>query len=441
MKLQRRDFLKLGIAHTIVGFYPKGMAAQSVPFNQKSSGPSILQGATDETRTQFSILFQTATNLEIFVTDQSDSKIWAPDSFQVIEQPGHPQKITKVTFSSLNPKETYFLSIQDKQSFKTIDRRQFQTLDLSAPDFRFAICSCMDEAQHQADIWKDLVSKKPQMLFFVGDSVYADRGAPASGANPSHLWSRFCDARNTLDIFFSPRLIPILAVWDDHDFGLNDSNSENYPFVEASQKNFLSFFAQEESHCEFLKRGPGISSALRFKNQLVILADDRSYRKPRGSKDRYAHWGQEQENWMLSLIEQTRGPSWIMNGSQVFPSVLWKESVSGEHKAQFKGFLNELSKRDSKVIFASGDVHYSEISRIETEAIGYETFEVTSSSMHSKSFPGFPDIVPNDRRIASTGSRNYVLVGSTPRENGADLTVTSYSSSGNKLFQKALRIG
>jgi hypothetical protein len=102
-----------------------------------------------------------------------------------------------------------------------------------------------------------------------------------------------------------------------------------------------------------------------------------------------------------------------MNGSQFFPSVIWKESVSRDHAEQLKKLSQELRAIGKQVTFASGDVHYSEISEIDFDVLGYDAVEVTSSSIHSKPIPGAPWIVPNPMRVRATGDRNYVLVTSS----------------------------
>ena len=433
MKIDRRNMLKLGAVQFASLFLSRKIRASippERPFFKKK--PSILQGATDESQTQFSVLYNSDIQLNVFVSDRNE-KIWQPDKIQKTKFNEHPQMITKAFFTGLNSDETFFLNVKNSQTGLVLDRREFQTLKLTDDGLRFALCSCMDNKFHKADIWQDLVDKNPQIIFFLGDHVYADHGAPL-GATPYKLWERFCEARQTLDIFFAPRLIPILATWDDHDFGLNNAHSENYPHVKKSQVNFLSFFAQDEDYCHFLRRGPGVSSAFQWNSQLFVLLDDRSFRKPKRSKDRYAHWGEEQEKWMLNLIRENSGPVWIMNGSQFFPQSIFQESVSRNHQVQFEGVMAELKNISSKIIFASGDVHYSEVSKIEKKFLGHETYEITSSSIHSKNSPGGLHVIPNSRRIAGTNSRNYIIVNSNIVNNNLIITVDCYNPSENCLF-------
>lgn len=394
MKMSRRDLIKLSAVQAVTfALAPNAIAGSEDVLNLTSSkqqnGLSIYQGATDESKTQFSIMIDSKIPFEVFVTDKYE-KIWNVDKISIITSPGHHKKIIKAFFVDLDADGSYFLNVVHAESNAKLDRREFKMLKADRNDIRFALCSCMDDRHHKAAIWQNIVSKKPDVIFFLGDFVYVDSGRDT--VNPARMWKRFCEARQTLEIFFTPVLIPILATWDDHDFGLNNSTSVDFPYVKQSQDNFLSFFGQDEEYCSYLKRGPGVSSALKINSQLFILLDDRSYRKERDSEDRHAHWGKEQEEWMLDLIAQNDGPSWIMNGSQYFPQKRRKETVSGNHPVQLKGFLRELKKlqTNSRVIFVSGDVHFSEVSNIEKELLGYGTFEITSSSIHSINFPSSP---------------------------------------------------
>ncbi|MBC7372256.1 MAG: alkaline phosphatase D family protein [Bdellovibrionaceae bacterium] len=443
MGFRRRDFIKWGLLQTAVLTLAGRAKAEAEKITKIvfKTGPSILQGATDETRTQFSILQDVKTNYEIFVTD-TKGRIYPPDEVRPVIFSTHPKKISKVYFSGLFPNEVFQLKLRDVKTQQIADTREFQTLDLTKTTLKFALCSCLKESYHEAEIWKNMVLQKPDVIFFVGDTVYADKGAPKDGADPTHLWKRFCEARTVLEIYYSKKLIPILATWDDHDFGLNDSNRFTYPYIQESQWNFQQFFAQEESHCRFIKRGPGISTAFQYNEQLFLLLDNRTFRDRNGSRDRYAHWGQEQESWMLELMRKNSGPTWLMTGSQVFPSAPFKPSLSRDHVGQFAGFMKELKTTPSKVVFVSGDVHFSEISLIDTPEVGYRTYELTSSAVHSNGIPGAPGVIPNKRRLmgASIGDRNYIMVDSTAKGLGSTFSATCYSVSGKIYFKRNLEV-
>ena len=439
MKIKRRQFLKLSLTQSALTLLTSRRTfAHTEPeednfrFIQRDN-PSILQGATGETSTQFSVVYKNGVELKAVAEDDKGQLHEAYDAAVSVFNEQLPA-IHKFYFKKLDPESTYFLKIIDKNNDDLLDEREFQTLNLNKGSLRFAFGSCMEDTRHDPEIWKDLEAQKPDVMFFIGDSVYADRDGfgQFSMADPERLWERFSRARATLEFFFIKRLIPCIATWDDHDFGYNDADSTEYPFVSESQKNFLNFYAQDNSDLKNFVKGPGVSSAYYIGSHVFILMDNRSFRKKRGSKERYAHWGKEQELWMTNIVNQHEGASWIMNGSQMFPSMPFKESFSRDHKENFNALINELKESTSKLLFCSGDVHFSEVTQIDSSIFGYKTYELTSSSIHSRGTP--PWLVPNLNRIKSAGKRNYLLV-ETELKGNTDLRVSSRSSEDEINFE------
>lgn len=427
MDISRRKLLQLGLLHAGMGALP--LRADTLKRVERRTGPSILQGATDDSKTQFSVVHAANKNYNFKVRSMS-GQIWTPDQVVKHSLKGQDRVIRKVYFSGLHLNELFILSLFDAKTGALVEEREFKMLDIGKRRLRFALCSCMDEFEHKPEIWSDLVTQELDLIFFVGDSVYCDYGSK-DGVGAAHLWRRFAESRATLEIYFSKRLIPIVATWDDHDFGKNDCGRD-YPFAKESLINFFQFFAMDPSYCSALERGPGASSRVTIGEQQFILMDDRTWRVAGASRERYAHWGQLQEEWLLARVAQHEGMTWIMNGSQVFPQMIFKQSFSGEHPVQFNAVKQALSRMDRRVAFVSGDVHFSEISQLEGDLFGYQTYELTSSSIHSEKFPGLPDIIPNARRIAATGEHNYLLVDSEPFGKGCRFLVESRSA-GQKL--------
>ncbi|HEX4923210.1 MAG TPA: alkaline phosphatase D family protein [Bdellovibrionales bacterium] len=436
MRLGRRELLKLGVANAVLAGVPLNAKSEGL-LAIRRAGPSVLQGATDETRAQFSIAHDAGLPLNVYAV-KADGSMLKPDAIYTHGFQGHNTIVTKVYVSGLALGQDYKLVLAHKQTGALIETRLFRALNLSKPNFRVGICSCMDDYRHDAQIWNDLAASAPDILFFIGDAVYADRKVTGP-ADPAELWRRFCDARATLEFYFLKRLIPVLATWDDHDFGHNNSGKE-YPFVAESQKNFHIFFAQDEGHSALAARGPGVSQALRLGGQQFILADCRSYRLPKGSTDRFAHWGREQETWILDLVRSHAGPSWVMNGSQIFPQTSFRETMARQHAANLAGFVAELKELKKKVVFASGDVHYSEISRIKSEVLGYETYEITSSAVHSIAPPGFPATALNSMRIVGTSANNFIVADTSAASGRLELNVTSLGKNAKVRFNQKLSV-
>ena len=79
--------------------------------------------------------------------------------------------------------------------------------------------------------------------------------------------------------------VPILATWDDHDFGVNDGGSD-YPKKVESQQIFLDFFGDPEDSPR--RKRPGVYDARVFgpegKRVQVIMLDTRYFRAARSRR-------------------------------------------------------------------------------------------------------------------------------------------------------------
>ncbi|MFO0411515.1 MAG: alkaline phosphatase D family protein [bacterium] len=100
---------------------------------------------------------------------------------------------------------------------------------------RIAFGSCAKSDKPQP-IWDAVLAARPDLFIFLGDNVYLDTRDPA------------VMRRKYAELAAQPgfqRLkasgIPILATWDDHDFGENDAGAD-YPMKEESRRQFLDFF-------------------------------------------------------------------------------------------------------------------------------------------------------------------------------------------------------
>jgi alkaline phosphatase D len=97
--------------------------------------------------------------------------------------------------------------------------------------------------------------------------------------------------------------------------------------------------------------------------------------------------------------------------------------------------------KGARFAFLSGDIHFSEVQRLEPRILGYETVEITSSSAHSMTFPGRHLIrARNPRQEAVTSTHNVVLLDFNESERPFDFTARSVGWRGQKLFNYDISI-
>lgn len=161
------------------------------------------------------------------------------------------------------------------------------------PPSRIAFGSCAKQDQPQP-IWDAVLDADPELFVFLGDNVYGDTRDMAVlrakyaqlGAQPG--FRRLCERT------------PVLATWDDHDYGENDAGAD-YPMKEDSRRIFCDFWAEPAGSPR--RSRDGIYDALLFEGQgrrlQILLPDLRFNRTPIRSLDlggkAYDDWSKELE--------------------------------------------------------------------------------------------------------------------------------------------------
>ena len=273
---------------------------------------------------------------------------------------------------------------------------------------RICLGSCFDPRDKVAwDIWDRVRELEPQLFLALGDNVYADTD------DPEEYRAAF-DLLETVPQYVRVREeIPVIATWDDHDYGFNDSGANfarqgsvtGYEDARRqSQDLFLDAYGVDE---DSPRRAPrdGIYDAMILgpegrRVQVIVL--DTRYNRSDIEKDstlRRADWvegfpgsyvphtdpsstvlGEAQWEW---LGEQLRKPA---EARVIMTSV---QFVADDHRFEKWGnFPHERARmielieetKANGVVFVSGDRHKGELSR-EDDA-PYPLYDLTSSAMN-----------------------------------------------------------
>lgn len=280
-------------------------------------------------------------------------------------------------------------------------------LQAEEPLTRIAFGSCANEHKPQP-VWEAINNLKPQLFIFMGDNVYAD------SADPAKL-KRSYDGLAAIPEFAKLRQnTPILATWDDHDYGRNDVGAE-WEGKEASKVAFMEFF--ETPQDSPLRERGGIYDAKIFgpegKRVQVILLDTRWFRGPirkmtkeevkearakSGKKvGRYlpdetsdsSILGDEQWKWLAEELKKPAELRLLITSIQAIPDEHGWEKWGNLPKERKKLF-DTIRDKATGVVLLSGDRHLSEISLLPPETDGgpfYPLYEVTSSGLNQTGLP------------------------------------------------------
>lgn len=364
----------------------------------------VLQGATSQTETQFRILIKTNHIYRYFIVEGLGDvrREVSPRSRNGV--PTSQSAIDHVFVDGLKPDTTYWLEIQTTTSGQTTERRQFSTLSaraLQGEPLRVALISCQNDRyiDDQADMWAAVAKSSPELMIFNGDSCYVDQRA---NGTTEGMWSRHVTTRCMLDVFKWDRLVPVLTTWDDHDAGENDADSSS-PYIKIARDYFRSMFASDPVSGYTTSKGLGFSfntHGMRF-----VFLDGRS------NKTETQMFSRDDEAWMENEITSSPGPVWLINGQQFFGGyLLGAESLEYTSTEQLDRIMKMGRKAKVPMVLLSGDVHFSELMELETELMGYRSYELTSSALHSRTFPGQQFRSFNERRLESTSRYNFMAI-------------------------------
>ena len=272
--------------------------------------------------------------------------------------------------TGLAPRTTYAFAVRLADDDEAVEPGTFTTAPAAdaKAKFRMAVSSCFggayrrDEEGHtkevrgeyHADSWQHLINARPDLQLIIGDNVYAD------STDYNHVWDAYTLERiNNVPFSEAVRTIPTYAVWDDHDYGPNNSD-RTAKGKEGSLRVFNEVFANPPRPGD--DKTPGIFTNFTWGGVDFFLLDGRYHRSPNITKDtpEKVFLGEEQMAWLVKSLRASKAPfkvlvcgsTWMASGSdgwRLFDHErrrLWKQIV--EHNI-------------NGVVFVSGDVHRCDV--------------------------------------------------------------------------------
>ena len=237
----------------------------------------------------------------------------------------------------------------------------------------------------------------PDLYLFLGDNIYADT------QEVTVMQRKYRQLRSNPSFRTLVHSLPILATWDDHDFGGNDAGRD-YAMKAASEKMFLDFW--NLSSDAPARTRPGIYRAELYgppgRQVQIILLDTRYFRSPlqKGPKriggvylpsddKSKTMLGEAQWSWLESQLRQPANLRLIISSIQLVADDAGQECWANLPLEQARFYELLKSTKVNGVIVLSGDRHWSELS-VETERTPYPLYDLTSSSLNQKHPRGTP---------------------------------------------------
>lgn len=313
-----------------------------------------------------------------------------------------------------NTKYTYTISTStfksDQFSFHTQQLWQWR---VDPPTFKIAFGSCTyindtpydrpGKAYGQStEIFNSLLMDQPTAMIWGGDNVYFREGDWETAAD---MAARYSHTRSDSNIKKVLNSIPNYAVWDDHDFGPNDSNG-SFQFKNESAKVFRQMWPNQGY---VLSSGPVYGKSSIHDVDIYFL-DNRFFRTGKLKDSSSQMLGKEQISWLINdLIASKASFKLIVVGSQILNTEAVFETYAN-HTEERAYFLNQIAQHQIKnVIFLSGDRHFSECSLLNlTNEI--RLVDLTCSPLTSKPFSDVNEKNLNRIDKSIVTQQNYALI-------------------------------
>jgi len=291
------------------------------------------------------------------------------------------------------------------------------------PITKIAFGSCATQ-QRACPIWGTIADYRPDWLLLLGDNIYADvvdgRLKPAT---PERIKQSYEELARVPDFIRLRNQVPILATWDDHDYGNNDAGVE-WEHKDAAAELFHDFFGTPADSP--LRKQQGIYSAKIVgppgKRVQMIMLDTRYFRselekaaeplpgfraKPYVARtdEGVTMLGDKQWKWLAEQLKQPAELRIIGSSIQVLSDDHPFEKWGNMPTERERLFDLIRAEEASGVVIISGDRHLGEIS-VDADVIGYPLYDITASGLNQADEKWrLPE--PNSRRHSSLPYGNH----------------------------------
>ncbi|MFN6311972.1 MAG: alkaline phosphatase D family protein [Planctomyces sp.] len=266
----------------------------------------------------------------------------------------------------------------------------------------FGSCSTQDEP---LGILRTVLEWDPELFICMGDNIYGDT------RDMQVLQQRYDTLSRRPEFQQLRAKAPLIATWDDHDYGENDAGRE-YPFKRESKDIFLKFW--NEPAVSPRREHEGIYTCYRFgepgsgRSLQIILLDTRTFRdplfkSPQGSwKNDYLPdldpqktlLGDQQWAWLKERLLEPADLRIIGSSIQFAHEHNGWESWTNLPRELLRMVDLIRQTRASGVLFISGDVHWGELSRLQAPNC-YPLYDLTASGLNQD----WDRLEPNGNRL------------------------------------------
>jgi alkaline phosphatase D len=334
---------------------------------------------------------------------------------------------------------------------------------------RIAFGSCSNQYLKQP-IWDAIVAANPDLFLHLGDVIYGDAAPPGVQIIPPEvdviekMRMDYAFFGNKPSFENLRKNVPFMAVWDDHDFGLNDGGAD-FPRKEESRDLFLDFLDVPATSDR--RRSPGLYESKILgpegRRVQIIMLDTRYFRDPlvkgelskeealsQGIVGRYVPndpeatlLGAKQWIWLESQLRKPAELRLLVSSIQVIAGNKGAEGW-GNFPVELARLYALIDKTGATgVIILSGDVHFSELS-VSEDAISYLLYDFTSSPLrqYGVGMTGWEKLKNGNRIGTAYANDNFGVVDiNWSAKPHASVVLSLVAYDGTEVFKHEVSLG
>ncbi|MEM7681662.1 MAG: alkaline phosphatase D family protein [Planctomycetota bacterium] len=324
-----------------------------------------------------------------------------------------------------------------------------------------AFGSCANQEDPQP-IWDDIAEHEPDLFLFIGDNMYADLDRRFREITLQDIHDAYAGLADRPAFARFRQNVPMLATWDDHDYGLNDAGAE-LTFKAGAQTALLEFYGEAAGSPRWDQEGVYGSWAFGpvGKRTQVIVLDTRYHRGPlhrnplgrvsgRGPYAAHpadhnpAFLGEAQWAWLETALEEPADLRIVVSSVQVVADEHGWETW-GNFPAERRRLFDLIdSTGASGIVFVSGDRHLMELS-IDPDIGPYQAVDFTSSGLNWWAARGREEETVREANRFRIGDPfrfdNYGVIQIDWSRPDPAVTLRGYDGHGDVRIEHALTLG
>jgi alkaline phosphatase D len=311
-------------------------------------------------------------------------------------------------------------------------------------DYKFAVGSCAYINDTPVDrinatpygshyeIFTALHRQRPDFMLWAGDNTYTRE---ADWNTRTGFLYRYTHTRSL------PELQPLLAsthhyaIWDDHDYGPNDSD-QSYWGKNMAQDVFKLFWGNPAyglgvGGCTFTFEW-GDSQFFMLDDRWNRTANDRATGSPQ-------MFGRAQLEWLVNALKSSTATfKFVVNGNCVLNPAKRGENFAN-YEAEYKWLLETLkAEKIPGIVFLSGDIHHSELTKLDVDGL-YALYDWTVSPLTSGTSNGKEDGRPDLVKGSVVNVHNFGIIEVTGNTENRQLTLGAYDSQGTRQWSYVIK--